>query len=183
MPAPLLSRAVDHVLQIMALTPDRPFFQRELERLTGEPYNGVVQALDRLVREDVARTVEIGGKRGFVINRQNPYFEEFQRIALKSLGIPEALDAAGVVVLKVALFGSFARGQAGPGSDLDLLVVGAESQPGAASAALSPLSARIGHPINVQVYDHATYLAEWELGTSFITALINGPLINLRGEL
>ena len=183
MPAPLLSRAVDSVLQIVALNPDRPFFQRELARLTGEPYNGVVQALRRLVRDGLVTTAHVGGKPAFYANGENPYFDEFQRIALKSLGIPGALDAGGVVAIKVAVFGSFAKGVAGPQSDLDVFVVGTEPALGAASAVLAEISRKLGRPVNVVVYDHATYQHEREDPGSFVSAVANGPVMNLRGTL
>jgi predicted nucleotidyltransferase len=183
MSAPLLSRAVDSVWQVVALSPDRPFFQRELARLTGEPYNGVVQALHRLVRDGLVTTGVVGGKPAFYANRENQYFDEFQRIAIKSLGIADALDAAGIVAVKVAVFGSYAKGIAGPQSDVDVLVVGSEPSPGAATLALAQISRKLGHPVNVVVYEHARYLQEREDAASFISAIANAPVVSLRGAL
>ncbi len=183
MPAPLLSRAVDSVWQVMALNPERPFFQRELARLTGEPYNGVVQALHRLVRDGLVTTGVVGGKPAFYANRENPYFDEFQRIAIKSLGIPGALDAGGAVAIKVAVFGSFAKGVAGPQSDLDVFVVGSEPSAGAATVALVEISRKLGRPVNVVVYDHARYQQERDHPATFVSAIANAPIVNLRGTL
>ncbi|MGA3030555.1 MAG: nucleotidyltransferase domain-containing protein [Candidatus Limnocylindrales bacterium] len=183
MPVPLLSGAVESVWKVMALSPERPFFQRELARLTAEPYNGVVQALRRLVRDGLVTTGSVGGKPAFYANRMDPYFDEFQRIALKSLGIPEALDARGVVAVKVAVFGSFAKGVAGPQSDLDVLLVGSEPSSGAATAALAEISRKLGRPVNVVVYDHARYQQEREDASSFVAAIANAPIVNLRGTL
>lgn len=183
MPAPLLSRAVDSVWQVVGLSPERPFFQRELARLTGEPYNGVVQALHRLVRDGLVTTGTVGGKPAFYANRENPYFGEFQRIAIKSLGVAEALGDAGVVALKVAVFGSFAKGVAGPQSDIDVFVVGSEPAPGAATAALAEISRNLGHPVNVVVYEHARYLQEREDAASFVSAISNAPVVSIRGTI
>jgi predicted nucleotidyltransferase len=183
MPAPLLSKAVDSVWQLMALNPERPFFQRELARLTGEPYNGVVQALRRLVRDDLVTTGLVGGKPAFYANRENAYFPEFERIALKSLGIPQALDDAGVVAVKVAVFGSFAKAAAGAQSDLDVFVVGSEPTLGAATAALAQISRRLGRSVSVVVYDHARYQKEREDSTSFVSAILSAPVVDLRGTL
>lgn len=183
MAAPLLSKAIEAVWGIIALSPDRPFFQRELARLTGQPYNGVVQALRRLVRDELVTTGVVGGKPAFYANRDNLYFAEFQRIAIKSLAIPESLEMGGVLAVKVAMFGSFAKGVAGLQSDIDLFVVGSEPSPGAATAALAQISRRLGHPINVVVYDHARYQQEREDATSFVSAIANAPIVNLRGTL
>ncbi len=182
-PIPLLSRAVTSVLQVIALNPERPFFQRELARLTGEPYTGVVQALARLTTEQLVRPTPLGGRRAFVMNPDNPYFEEFQRMAIKSLDLPRALDRAGVVAISVVVFGSFAKGDADPDSDLDVLVVGAEPSLGVAEEALVPIAARIGRVINVHVVDHARYQHEIGEPASFVAAVAAGPTINLRGSL
>ncbi len=183
MAAPLLSKAIEAVWGVMALSPERPFFQRELARLTGESYNGVVQALHRLVRDGLVTTAHVGGKPAFYADRDNPYFSEFQRIAIKSLGIPEALAAGGVGAIKVAVFGSFAKGLAQAESDLDVFVVGREPTGGAAEAALGEISRRLGHSVNVVVYDHARYLQEREDAGSFVSAIAGGPSVNLLGTL
>lgn len=183
MSAPLLSGAVDSVWKVMALSPERPFFQRELARLTGEPYNGVVQALRRLIRDGLVTTGVVGGKPAFYAKRESPYFDEFQRIGIRSLGIPEALEAAGIVAVKVAVFGSFAKGVAGPQSDLDVFVVGREPSPGTAAAALAEISRKLGRPVNVVVYDHARYQQEREDSASFVSAIASAPIVNLRGTL
>ena len=183
MAAPLLTKAIEAVWGVIALSPDRPFFQRELARLTGEPYNGVVQALRRLTRDGLVTTARVGGKPAFYANRENSYFAEFQRIAIKSLGIPEALTAGGVDAIKVAVFGSFAKGLAQAGSDLDVFVVGREPAAGAAEAALGEISRRLGLSVNVVVYDHARYLQERDDACSFVSAIASAPFVNLLDTL
>ena len=180
---PLFGRAVASVWQVMALSPDRPFFQRELSRLTGQPYNGVVQALRTLVRDDLVTRAILGGKPAFRANDTSAYFPEFQRIALRSLRIPEALEEAGIVALKVAIFGSFAKSVAGPESDLDVFVVGSEPALGRATAALGQISRRLGRAVNVVVYDHARYQREREEDGTFMAAIVDAPLVNLLGTL
>ena len=183
MSAPLISRAVNRVLQAIALNPERYFFQRELSRITGERYNGVLQALDRLVKEGVVETARVGDKPAFRANTGNPYLPEFQRIAIRSLGIPETLDDAGIVASKVIIHGSFAKGTATQGSDLDVLIVGREPRLGAAESALSGIAKFIGREISVKVYGHARYQKDLTDGASFIAAVANGQTINLRGTL
>jgi len=181
--APLLSRAVTRLLQVLLLNPGRVYFQRELERLTGESLRGVQQGLTRLTGEDLVVAVSMGGRPSYRANEDNPYFLDLQRIAIRSLGIPEALDAAGVTALKVLVFGSYAKGVAAPGSDLDVLIVGRERTRGDAEQALAPLSEKVGREISVQIYDHARYLEEAAQPASFIASIAAGPTIDLRAAL
>jgi predicted nucleotidyltransferase len=181
--APLLSRAVGNVLQVLLLNPTRPYFQRELSRLTGEQYNGVRQALRSLVRDAVVDAAVVGGRPAFRANVANLYYPELQRIAIKSLGVPEALDRGGVAALKVAVFGSFAKGVAEEGSDLDVLVIGREDEPGAAERSLAGIARRIERQVSVAVYDHERYRREMDDRAGFIHAVASGPVIELRGQL
>jgi predicted nucleotidyltransferase len=180
---PLLSRAVGNVLQVVLPNPTRPYFQRELSRLTGEHYNGVRQALRSLVRDEVVDAISIGDRPAFRANVANLYYPELQRIAIKSLGLPEALDRRGVTALKVAVFGSFAKGAAEEGSDLDVLVIGREEEPGAAERSLGDIARRIERQVSVAVYNYEQYRRALDDRAGFIHAVASGPLIELRGQL
>lgn len=83
----------------------------------------------------------------------------------------------------MAVFGSFAKGVAGPQSDLDIFVVGSEPSPGAATAALAEISRKLGRPVNVVVYDHARYRQERDDAATFVSAIVSAPIVNLRGTL
>ncbi len=178
--SPLGSRAATRVLQLLALNPSRPFFLRELARLTGERVNGVSQALRRLLADGLVRTEALGGRRAYLIDAANPYFPELQRIALKSLDLPGVLDAAGVTALRIYVYGSFAKGTADAASDIDLLVVGAETTPGAAEEALAAVGHRLNRAISVRVVPDAEYQRQLADPATFISAVAGGPLIELQ---
>jgi uncharacterized protein len=182
MRSPLGSRAVDHVLQAMALNPGRPFFLRELARLAGEPVNGARQALRRLVADGLVTQLDLGGRPAYTMNAADPYFDEIQRLALKSLDMPGILDAAGVTALSVLVYGSFAKGNADGSSDLDVLVVGSEPSRGSAEAALTATAERIGREISVRVIKQAEYQRAAEERAGFVGGVLAGPVIVLRGE-
>jgi len=182
MRSPLGSRAVDHVIQAMALNPGRPFFLREVARLAGEPVNGARQALRRLMADGLVTRHDLGGRPAYTMNAANPYFDEIQRLALKSLDLPGLLDAAGVTALSVLVYGSFAKGNADDSSDLDILVVGSEPSPGAAEAAMTAVAERTGREISVRVIPHREYRRAVDERSGFVGAVLAGPMIVLRGE-
>jgi hypothetical protein len=182
MRSPLGSRAVDHVVQAMALNPGRPYFLREVARLTGEPVNGARQALRRLVADGLVMRLDLGDRPAYTMDPSGLYFDEIQRMGLKSLDLPGALDAAGVTALTVLVYGSFAKGNADSSSDLDLLVVGSEPNLGAAEAALREAGARVGREISVRVVAHGDYARAVDERSGFVGAVLDGPVIVLRGE-
>ena len=183
MRSPLGSRAVDHVIQAMALNPGRPFFLREVARLAGEPVNGAQQALRRLMADGLVTQLDLGGRPAYTMNPSNPYFDEMQRLALKSLDVPGMLDAAGVTALSVFVYGSFAKGNADDSSDLDVLVVGSEPSPGAAEAAMTAVAQRTGREVSVRVVPHREYRRAIDERSGFVGGVLAGPVIVLRGEL
>lgn len=180
MRSPLGSRAVDHVVQVMAFNPGKPFFMRELARLAGEPVNGVSQAIRRLTADGLVRQLDVGGRRAFTMDRSNPFFEEIQRLALKSLDLPGRLDEAGVTAVRVLVYGSFASGTADEGSDLDVLVVGREAHPGAAQAAMERVSRVIGRDVSVVVATHRAFREAEAGGAGFLATVLASPMIVLR---
>ena len=182
MRSPLGSRAVDHVVQVMALNPGRPYFLRELARLAGEPVNGARQAIRRLVADGIVAQLDLGDRPAYSMDPSSLYFEEIQRLGLKSLDIPGLLDAAEVTALMVLVYGSFAKGDADTSSDLDVLVVGAEPTPGAAEAALGEVGGRIGRQISVRVVPHAEYARAADARSGFVGSVLAGPVIALRGQ-
>jgi hypothetical protein len=180
---PFLSQAAARILIPLTLNPGRIFFQRELERITDESLRGIQQSLMRLVRDSVVDSVTVGGRPGYRINRSNMFYPELVSISLKSIGIPELLDEGGVRALKVAIIGSFANGEFGDSSDIDVLVIGDEPTSGGADAALRKTSAVIGRELSTIVIGSEQYRDERDRQSGFIGSVLGEPFILLRGEL
>lgn len=81
-----------------------------------------------------------------------------------------------------AIFGSIARGDEKPGSDVDLLVLG-DASPVYLNANLMPLGNEIGRPINAAVHTKAEFEQLQVEGNSFATSVLQGKLIILKGQL
>lgn len=186
---PLMSATAARLLVPLVLNPHRVFFQREMERLTSMPLGSVQTALSRLLKDGVANTVVVGGRPGVQVVRDNLFYPELVRIAIKSIGIPEALDATvgkpslKVRAVSVGVIGSFAKGDFGPGSDMDVLVIGDEARPGAADTALAHLSAMCGRELSCIVIGSDQYRRERDSMSGFIGSVLNDPVIILRGAL
>jgi predicted nucleotidyltransferase len=68
-----------------------------------------------------------GRQKHFRINKEHPLYDEFRRIVFKTVGVMGRLRErlAGIPGIRDAyLYGSFARNQEDPASDIDVLIVG-----------------------------------------------------------
>jgi len=114
------------VLAVLARA-DRAVTGRAIERESGGSHGGVQRALDHLVAEGIVIRERAGRAYLYRLNRDHlaaPWIEGLATLRLQlidrlrsSIGEWEIQPASSV------LFGSAARGEAGPASDLDLLMV------------------------------------------------------------
>lgn len=88
---------------------------------------GVRKVLDRLVRQGTVRMSQAGPVRMFALNRE--HLAAVAIIGLSRLGaqlverLVTAVSAWQVKPVAAAVFGSVARGEAGPDSDVDILII------------------------------------------------------------
>lgn len=108
--------------------PDERFFVRQLTSIIGEDSTNVSRELSRLEQLGLVVASMEGRQKYYQADQTAPIFEELKGIALKTVGaadvIREALSPFGDSISLSFIYGSLAAGDAGPGSDVDLLVVG-----------------------------------------------------------
>ena|SRR5690349_3564728 len=100
---------------------------RELARLSGRSVTGVQHALDRLVDEGLVHRAQAGRSFLYSLNREHLMAPAVEVMAGARWKLVERLkDLIGgwkVPTFHASLFGSAARGEGNPRSDIDLLVV------------------------------------------------------------
>lgn len=158
----MLRNTLDHILGttakvrlLRALLPlETPASGREAERLAAVSHRSATRALEDLVALGVLDRTTTRATHLYRVNRKHdlvPLLEslfqgESARLASVREEIEAALASAGLTetVASVVLFGSAARGEARPDSDLDLLVlVEDRSRTEAAGAFLGAVSDRL----------------------------------------
>lgn len=107
---------------------EEEFSGRRIHRVLGRgSEHGVRRAADRLVNEGIVRQRRAGRAKLYVLNREHlaaPFVEGLSSLRAQLIErLQAAVGAWSTPARSAFLFGSVARGEAGPDSDLDLLVV------------------------------------------------------------
>lgn len=185
-PANLLFGAYHRsLLALLLMRPDQSFHLREVERLTGVPSGPAHRELKRMERAGLLTTVRVGNQVRYQANRACPIFEELAGIFRKTSGMADVLrDALRPLerqIEKAFIFGSVAKGQEGPRSDIDVMVIGNVTFDEVVGA-LYPLHERLGREINPIVMTRAEFRRRRQ-EKSFVARVMGGEKLMLIGSL
>ena len=95
----------------------------------------------------------------------------------------ERLQCLDCVVEAAAVFGSAARGELRPESDIDLLVIANELSTLLAQERYKPTGRAIGRPINLVVFSRGAWQQACGNGNPFPQNILARPLLPLLGNL
>lgn len=181
----LLGSYRQKVLTLLLLHPDQHFHVREIARLTGTSAGTLHKELARLALAGVLVRDVVGNQVRYGANRQCPIFPELSGILRKTAGLADVLkealaDLSGRIALAL-VFGSVARGEEGPRSDVDVLLVG-EIGFAEVVRALHEAQARIGREINPVVLSPAEFRQKASGGDAFLVEVLGNEKLYLMGD-
>jgi hypothetical protein len=81
------STARVEILRLFLLNPHRPFYQREIERETGQPIRAVQREVERLAGIDLLLRSEEGNRVYYRLNSSFPLVAELEGLFRKATGI------------------------------------------------------------------------------------------------
>lgn len=124
----LFGKARRSILALLFSHTEEPFHLRKILRLAGISPGAGQRELKRLSEAGLILRSVKENQVLFQANPQCAIFEELKSLVTKTAGVADVLQAAleplaGRISIAL-LYGSLARGMAGVGSDIDLLVVG-----------------------------------------------------------
>ena len=170
------------LLRILALNPESSFNINELSRRTGFSIRGVERELKNLLSGGILRRQVSGNQHRYQLNPQCPIYNEIRGIITKTTGIAEvikrALSSVEQEIELVFVYGSFASGEYGNDSDVDLLVV-SELAGLKLAELLGPAQNEIGRSINISQFSPADYKQRREQKDHFITRVLEAPKITI----
>lgn len=160
---------------------------RELARELGWSAPTIGQELDRLEQTGILISERIGRTRRYRVNEESPIAAEVRSLVQKTIGIEARIrDAiADLPGLEEAfLYGSYARGDERPTSDLDLFVIGSVDQEDL-SERLTDVERDLRRDVNVTTYDRQELESLRTNGDRFVVDVLEGPrapIISSGGE-
>lgn len=180
----LLGAQRTRLLSLLLLRPELSLHVRELARQTGSQPGTLNRELGKLAQAGVLLRQRVGNQVHYQANRACPVFEELAGLLRKTSGLAavlaDALAPLGARVQSALVFGSVARGEAGAGSDIDLLVLG---DLGFAEVVeqLHPAEAMLQREINPAVYRVVDFRDKLSAGNTWARELVSNPRLHLVG--
>lgn len=172
------------LLAHFALYPERSFYQRELARLTNSNLHLVQRELARLESVGLVTRVPRGRQVDYAIVTSHPAWPPLQDLLLRTealaIRFARALEPAGDPIALAWIFGSIARGDARPDSDLDLMIIGEVSLRGLSQLEL-PGTPELGRELNIVTYSPAEFRERIATDNHFVAALLDSPRIWVKG--
>lgn len=115
------------LLTLFLLNPGKEYYIREIVRITGDNINSVRREIANLESFGLITGEKKGNQKFYTVNTDHFLYTDLQRVVLKTEGVAgiirDAFDGmAGISCMFI--YGSFAKGTAGAGSDIDLFIVG-----------------------------------------------------------
>jgi uncharacterized protein len=179
------SATLGQLLYLFMLEPEREYYQRELQRLTGAHLRQLQRDLERLQRSGLVVCRTHGNRTYYRAVPAHPVFADLRAVVMKTWGagheLSAALEGLGAAVTLAFIYGSFARGDDVAESDVDVLIVGSATRR-AVAAALADAARSLGRELNPVIIAPADFSRRRREGDHFATSVLAGPRIWLVGD-
>lgn len=180
----LKSRTRASILRIFFNDPEKEYYLRQLESLTGYSVGNIRREVLTLEAGGLLHVRYLGKVRLYKLNASYPLYNEIKGIVRKTVGIEGSMESAlerldGIEF--AFIYGSFAEGRERSSSDIDLLIIGDVSTKKVA-ALLYEQQSEIGREINSAVYSKDEYIKKLRQKNHFISAVTGAKKIFVKGD-
>lgn len=179
------SRIRIELLKILALKPESRFNINELSRQTGFSIRGVEKELKNLLSGGILRKEVSGNQHRYQLDPLCPINREIKGIIAKTVGIAElvkqALKSVEQKIPRAFIYGSFASGDYGNDSDVDLFIITEVSGVKLAEM-LGDVQTKVGRSINVAQFTLDEYNRRKEQNDHFLIRVLESPKVNIFGH-
>ncbi len=173
------------LLKILVLNPESAFNINELIRRTKFSPRGVEKELKNLLSAGILKREVAGNQHRYQLDPLCPIHREIKGIIIKTVGIAillkQALRSVEQEIDRAFVYGSFATGDYGNDSDVDLFVV-TELSGLKLAELLGNVQNEIGRSINVSQFTSDEFKQRKEQKDHFLTRVLESPKIAIIGN-
>ncbi len=179
----LTSRIRARLLSLFVMNPETDYYLKGLVRDLHETNNPVRTELNRLEGLGILASRREHNVKYYRINRACPIYAELKGLVFKTSGLATLLkDRLGELgqIDEAFIYGSFASGQEGARSDIDLMIVG-DVELSTVRRRLREIEAEVNREINETVYSPEEFAARRDETDAFLQRVLAAPRIILIG--
>jgi len=172
------------LLTLFLLNPGKEYYIRQIERLTDMNYRLVRRELSRLESFGLLKAETKGKQIFYSVNQDFYLYPELQKLVLKTEGISRTLkdNLASLGNLEcVFIYGSFAAGNAGAKSDIDLFIVGDVDETQLIQL-INESEKTLQKEINYSLIGKEELRNRIKNADPFVTNVLNRPKVMIIGE-
>jgi predicted nucleotidyltransferase len=172
----LFPRVRQRVLGLLYGNPERSFFSNEVVSLAQSGTGAVQRELASLAGAGLLTVTTQGNQKHYQANTAAPVFEELRGLVLKTSGLVDLLRAALASMagqIDVAfVYGSVAKRQDTPTSDVDLMLISDLLGYSDVFPALEEAGSRLGRKVNPTIYTPAELAKRIKQRNAFATRVL-----------
>lgn len=179
------SAALARLILHFSLHPDRALHFRALRRHTKMGVRSLQRELKRLEELELIRRQRLGRKVVFTASVDHPGWKSLREVIAGFADPAEVLDDALTDVEGIEsafVFGSFARDDVSPSSDIDAVVIGENIDPAEVGRAALESSVLLNREVNILRHSWGSLAERLSLGSPFARSMLEGPKRWIVGE-
>jgi DNA-binding transcriptional ArsR family regulator len=173
------------ILAATFLKPQRWWYMRELARHLRVTPSTLQRELASLVDGGILRRKREGKHVYFQAATDSPIFEELRGLVLKTVGLADvirgALEPLADCIQWAFIYGSVARAEEHPASDVDLMIVGRVGLADVSSP-LRKAEEKISRAVNPAVYTPEEFASKVKSNHYFITTVLRSKKLFVLGD-
>ncbi len=173
------------LLQVFLLNPESKYYIRELEKILHEPVTAVRRELENLQKIGLLKITKVGILKYYQVNTFCQLYKPLKEIIELTMGFERTLKEALSTYksIEVAfIYGSFARGEGGEKSDIDLMIIGDVDEV-IFHEEISGLEDELKREVNYTIIPSVEFKKRLYEGDVFINRIIKDKKIVLKGNL